>query len=519
MTAGVSEARRRVAVAGPLFVTYALLLAAWLSMTGALSGCASAGARGAAVDDSRGKLAAGLNALLDSRPFDRALWGLEVANARTGEILYARNANRHFVPASTLKLVVTAVALDRLGPEYTYKTSVLTNGQVRDGVLRGDLVLYGRGDPNISGRYSPSPTAIFSSLADSLRARGVRSVEGRVIADESYFDSDYTRPDWEAYDLLWWYAAPVSALSFNDNSIEFTIRPGEPGSPPLITGRPVTSFYSLQNTALTAARLDSTRATIDFTRLPGTNRIIAYGYVEAGASEDTEFFSVVNPAAYTATVFRETLEAAGIPVADDSVGVVSDPALSLVDSASTLLAEHVSPPLEKVIFSINKRSQNWHAEQLLKTLGKVERGRGTFEDGLAVERDFLRQAGIEPDAIQLRDASGLSANNLVTPHAMVTLLRYMRGHPRGDAYFASLPTTGGEGSLRTRFATGAAAGRVHAKDGYIQNVNSLSGYLAATPSDTLVFSILANNHGLEKSQAIAAIDSAVAIVAGAFQSR
>jgi D-alanyl-D-alanine carboxypeptidase/D-alanyl-D-alanine-endopeptidase (penicillin-binding protein 4) len=493
--------------------TWIVAVASAAFVAGALAGCASSATPPPAGRAVGSELARALDALLDARPLDRALWGIEITEARTGAVLYARNANRHFVPASNLKLVVTAAALDRLGPEYTYRTSLYTNAPIEDGLLRGDLVLYGRGDPNLSGRYTTGPTAIFAALADSLRARGVRAVGGRVVADESYFDADYTRPDWEAYDLLWWYAAPVSALSFNDNSIDFTIRPGAPGAAPLITAAPASSFYSLENTALTVAHLDSIRQPLDFTRAPGTNRVLAYGYVQAGAPEDTESFSVVSPAAWTATVFRETLEAAGIPVADDSVTVVSDPARSPVGSASTLLAEHVSPPLEKVIFSINKRSQNWHAEQLLKTLGKEGRGRGTFEDGLAVERDFLRGAGIEPEAILLRDASGLSANNLVTPHALVTLLRYMRGHPRGDVYFASLPATGGDGSLRKRFANGAAAGKVYAKDGYIQNVNSLSGYLVATPADTLVFSILANNHGLEKSQAIAAIDSAVAIVA------
>jgi D-alanyl-D-alanine carboxypeptidase/D-alanyl-D-alanine-endopeptidase (penicillin-binding protein 4) len=483
----------------------------------AAAGCATAGHRaGAGGADFRGHVGRALDALLDGRPVERAFWGVEFVDARTGDVLYARNAERHFVPASNMKLIVTATALDQLGSDYTYRTSIYTNGRIEGGTLVGDLILYGRGDPNLSGRYTTGPTAIFTALADSLRARGVERVEGRVVADESYFDADYTRPDWEAYDLLWWYAAPVSALSFNDNSIDFTIRPGPVGQPPAISGTPATSFWSLQNTALTVARLDSTDAPLDFTRVPGTNRVIAYGAVEAGSPEDTESFSVVNPAGYTATVFRETLEASGISVAVDSVSVISDPALSPVDSSSTLLAEHVSPPLDRVISSINKRSQNWHAEQLLKTLGKLERGTGSFRDGIAVEREFLERIGIAPEAVEIRDASGLSANNLVTPHALTTVLRVMLRHPHADVFFTSLPAAGGDGSLRTRFAQGPAAGRVYAKTGSIQNVNSLSGYLVPTPSDTLAFSILANNHGLDENLVIAAIDSAVSIMAGAY---
>lgn len=457
-----------------------------------------------------------LEAIFDTRPFDRALWGVEIADVRSGRALYERNAERHFIPASNIKLLVTATALDRLGPGYRYRTSIYTNGTIRGGTLEGDLILYGRGDPNISGRYTSGPTAIFEALADSLAARGIDRIGGRVVADESYFDAEYTRPDWEAYDLLWWYAAPVSALSFNDNSIDFTIRPGAPGSRPIITGAPATSFYSLVNTARTLARPDSTGVSLDFTRLPGTNRIIAYGQVAADTPEKTESFAVVNPGAYTATVFRETLEAAGIPVENDSVEVVSASALSPVDSTSTLLAEHVSPPLEKVLGSINQRSQNWHAEMLLKTLGKVVRGEGSFEAGIAVEREFVRSAGIEPDAVYIRDASGLSTGNLMTPRALVQLLRYMLGHPEGARFLASLPGTGGEGSLRFRFS-GDPPIEVHAKTGSIRHVNTLAGYVMPTRTDTLAFSILANNHGLEGSRVIAAIDSAVTVVARAYR--
>lgn len=470
-----------------------------------------------AATEAQATLAAELDRLLDSRPFNRAMWGAEIVELRSGRTVYARNAHRHFIPASNMKLLVSAVALDRLGPDYTYRTSVYADGELREGVLAGDLVLYGRGDPNISGRYAPSPTAIFAALADSLKARGLQQVAGRVVADESYFDADYTRPDWEAYDLLWWYAASVSALSFNDNSIDFTIRPGPVGASPVITAEPASGYYELRNTARTVERPDSTSVTLDFTRLPGSNRIVAYGELAADAKEQTESFAVVSPAAFAGTVFRETLEAAGVAVADDSVVVVSDPAASAVDSLA-LLAEHVSPPLEKVIFSINQRSQNLHAEQLLKTLGKVVRGEGSFAAGIAVERAFLDAIGVEPDAVYIRDASGLSDGNLVTPNALVTLLRHMLHHPQGKVFFASLPVAGqAEGSLRARFSNSPVSGTVHGKTGSIRHVNTLSGYLVPAPGDTLAFSILANNHGLEGSQVVAAIDSAVTLVVRGYQ--
>ena len=339
------------------------------------------------------------------------------------------------------------------------------------------------------------------------------------MADESWFDDDYTRPDWEAYDLLWWYAAPVSALSFNDNAIDFTIRPRRVGQPPEITAAPASSFYRFRNEATTVAQVDSGAVTIDFTREPGTNRIRAYGVVAADADEDTESFAVVNPAGWAGTVFREVLEGRGIEVGVDSVVVVSDPAESPVDSASTVLAEHVSPPLERVFASINQRSQNWHAEQLLKTLGNELRGHGSFQAGIDVEHDFLDRLGVERDAVYIRDASGLSAGNLVTPHALAQLLSAMLRHPRGSVFFASLPMSGGEGSLRARFTNTPAATAVFAKTWSIQHVNSLAGYLVPTPSDTLAFSIVANNHGLPGTQVIAAIDSAVVGVVRAYASQ
>ncbi|MBA2564346.1 MAG: D-alanyl-D-alanine carboxypeptidase/D-alanyl-D-alanine-endopeptidase, partial [Gemmatimonadetes bacterium] len=491
----------------------ALLL---LLLLPALDGCAgrpgtSPTPHTAAPDDAG--VARSLDALFESRPYHRTTWGAQIVDVRSGRTLYERNAPRLMIPASNMKLLVTAAALDALGPHYRYRTSLYANGELRpDGTLSGNLILYGRGDPNISGRYVAGPTAIFSALADSLACRGVRRVEGGIVADQSWFDADPTRPDWEAYDLLWWYAAPVSALSFNDNSIDFTIRPGRPGEPALISAAPPSGFYSFRNLSRTVTRVDSGAVALDFKRDPGTNRITAYGDVAADAQTETESFAVVDPAAYAATVFRETLEAEGIAVARDPVTVVSDPRLSPVDSTSRLLAEHVSPPLEAVVNSINLRSQNLHAELLLKTLGKEKRGEGSWAAGIAAERDFLRRVGIADDGVSIRDGSGLSEGNLVTPGALVTLLRHMLRHPHGGIFFGSLPAAGGEGSLRSRFSNSPAADAIHAKTGTLEHVNSLSGYLVPVRGDTLAFSIIANNHGLESSQVVAALDSAVVTV-------
>lgn len=444
---------------------------------------------------------------------ERAHWGVAVYDL-TGDRWVARHAaDRFFVPASNLKLIVTAVGLERLGPEYRWTTSVYGTAPVgADGTLAGDLVLYGRGDPNLSGRFVDSMTAIFDSLAADLAGRGLRRVEGDLLADESLWDADHVRGDWGSYDQLWWYAAPVGALGFNDNAIDFRIRPGERvGDPPVVESEPASAFYSLENRATTGP--PGSDRTFDFDRIPGTNRVYAYGSVPIDADPFTEYFAVVDPAGWAGTVFRETLEARGIEVAGDVV-TVSDPARSAVAAGDTVaLARWRSVPLVDVVGSINGRSQNLHAEMLLKTIGREVGGEGSWRSGLAVEKATLAGLGVDTTAFLLRDASGLASANLATPEAIVDLLRTTRARPWGETWAASLPVAAERGSLRRRFTDTVGAGRVRAKTGFIENVYALSGYLTTLEGSEYAFSVIVNQTG--GRSATAAIDALVeALVAG-----
>ncbi|HEX2191388.1 MAG TPA: D-alanyl-D-alanine carboxypeptidase/D-alanyl-D-alanine-endopeptidase [Longimicrobiaceae bacterium] len=462
-----------------------------------------------AADPAAAALARRIDAVVERSPLDRAHWGIEVWDPATGQALYRRAADRHFVPASNLKLVVAAAAAHLLDPDHRFRTTVHAGGPLREGTIHGDVVLYGRGDPTISGRYFPSATAVLDSLADALHRRGVRRVAG-VTADESYFDSVYLREDWERYDLLWWYAAPVGALGFNDNSIDFRVAPGaRPGLPARITGAPVSTFWRLENRSRTVAA--GRPKTLDFDRVPGTNRIVAYGEIPRDAAPRTEYVAVVEPARVTGTVFREALERRGIRVDRAEVRVVSDPARSAAARAQ-VLAEHVSPPLAQVVGPILGTSQNWFAEQLVKTLGREMRGEGSWAAGLGVEREFLtRVVGIDSAAFVLRDASGLSSGNLVTPAALVRLLAWARTSPRGGLVRDALPVSGRSGSLRSRLTD--LPGRVAAKTGYIGNVDSLSGYVTLADGREVVFSVIANASGLPSSRMKDAIDDVVRAIA------
>jgi D-alanyl-D-alanine carboxypeptidase/D-alanyl-D-alanine-endopeptidase (penicillin-binding protein 4) len=459
------------------------------------------------------RLAARIDSILARPQLARAQWGIEVRDASTGRTLFARNASRPMIPASNLKLIVSAAAAHHLDPDYRFRTSLYAAGPVRDGTLEGDLVLYGRGDPMISARFFPSRTAVFEMLADSLLARGIRRISGGIVADESWMDREYVRPDWEAEDLLWWYAAPVGALGLNDNSIDFRIEPGaSAGSPARITGSPASGAWTLENASRTVAR--GRPHTLDLARGSAPGAVRAYGQIPLGTAADTESFAVDNPARFTGTVFREVLERKGIEVVRNAVRVVSDPAASTVAGAAPVV-EWRSPPLPQAIGPVLMNSQNWFAELLVKTLGKEVRGEGSWSAGLAIEREFLtRVVGIDSADFVLRDGSGLSARNQVTPRALVQLLDYVRRTPRQAIVRAALPLSGAqEGSLRSRLTD--LRGRVAAKTGYIGDVDSLSGFVTMPDGREIIFCIIANETNQPSARMKAGIDDIVRAIAAA----
>lgn len=490
----------------------ALLAAALIAPAAPLRAAAQAAdnlapARASGATRAASSLRERIEAVLARPSLSRADWGIEVRDAESGRLLYARNADRLFIPASNLKLVVTTTAAHYLPIDYRYRTTLYGTGPVRGGVLEGDLVLYGRGDPLIGDRYGPR-MAVWEALADSLRARGITRVAGQVVADDSHFEATHLRPDWEAYDLRWWYAAPVGALGFNDNSVEVHIQPGAVGERARVTWEPRSGYVEVENRTVTVGARG--RSTFDLERA-GPRRIRAVGQMPSSAGADVEFFAVENGAEYAGVTFRETLERRGIAVGRPAVRVVSSPAASPAARA-TVLAEHWSDPLPRVIAPILLKSQNWIAETLLKTVGREVRGEGSWDAGIQVEREFLtREVGIDSADVELRDGSGLSAGNLVTPRALVQLLSYVHRTPRMRVVRDNLPVSGREGSLKARF--GDLPGRVAAKTGYIGNVDSLSGFVTMDDGRTAVFSIIANKSGQPSSRMKAAIDDVVRAVA------
>lgn len=473
------------------------------------------------------KLAKVIDRRLDAAPFDRLLWGAAVLDDQ-GKVLYARNADRLFVPASNLKLVVSTVAAMLLPPDWSVRTSAYATGPIANGVLRGDLVLYGRGDPTMSrrcygvdttrpGACETDPAAPLRRLVDSLKARGVHTIAGDIVGDGSWFEPTLVHRSWEGYDLNWWYAAPVSGLGFNDDAIDITWAPGPmPGGPPRISFEPTWTGVTLENRALTVAG-DTT--TIDFFREPGTLNLWAQGRVGQTSAGATEYFAFPDPNLYAALGLRAALADAGIAVLGTTRST-TDSTLFAPARQQPPLAEVSSRPLRDWVFPILNSSQNWFAEMLVKQLGRQFGRSGSWSEGLSVERRvMIDSARIDSTQFALVDGSGLASGNLVSPFALTRLLQYARRHPRFGTVEAALPRAGSRGSLRARFGGTPADGRVLAKTGSIARVNTLAGYLELDGGRTITFAVMANHHALPNQLVMAQIDSVVVDLARTLRRR
>lgn len=464
-----------------------------------------------------------VDARLDPPPLDRHIWGVAITDL-DGRLLYGRNADRMMVPASNTKLVVAAVASALLGPEFRVQTSLYGTGPVVDGVLRGDLVLYGRGDPTFSNRCFQSDTAAtgacdrdpiarYRELARQLRVRGVRGIAGDLVGDGSYFTDGVIHPGWEFYDLYWWYAAPVSALGFNDNSVDIRITSRDTaGGAADVTLAPDIGLATIDNRAEIGPR--GSRRTFDVLRSPDGTSYVATGIVPAGASPQVESAAVLDPNRFAALAMRQALLSEGITVRG-GVTSTSDSLAFHHARHGMPLAEVTSRPLRDWIYPILNTSQNWFAEMTLKQLGRQFGATGSWQEGIRVERRFLIDSmQIDSTQFAVTDGSGLAANNLVSPLAFTRLLVFMRRHPNYQMFAAALPLSGATGSLRRRFTGTPLEGRVRAKTGSISRVNTLSGYVERTDGRVLVFSVQANHHTLGSSRMIPAIDSVVVELGG-----
>jgi D-alanyl-D-alanine carboxypeptidase/D-alanyl-D-alanine-endopeptidase (penicillin-binding protein 4) len=447
-------------------------------------------------------LGAAIDRIVEVPALSSASWGIEVRSLESGRVLYQRHADKAFRPASTLKLVTTAAALDAFGPAARVSTTVETAARLDGrGRILGDVFLVGRGDPGLSGRFEAGPpTAAFEALAHALTEAGVRRIEGRLVGHEGAFGGARRGPAWMLEDLAWAYGAEVSALSFNDNAVRVTLTPGErTGDPVVVEVEPRTSYVAVESTVITGTRGAEETVTLD--RPPGSNRILVTGVLPRGRSWEGDV-AVEDPARFAATVFREVLEARGVRVP----GGVATSSASLPPGLR-VLATREGIPLARRIEEVNEESQNLHAELLLRQLGLQVLGEGTTERGLEAVEGFLDRLEIPRTGWRLEDGSGLSHTNLVTPRGLVALLVAMSRHPHRGVYRASLAEAGRSGRLEDRMRGTPAEARVEAKTGALKGVNGLAGYAITEGGEELAFAILVGNHAVRSGAANRAIDA------------
>jgi PBP4 family serine-type D-alanyl-D-alanine carboxypeptidase len=397
-----------------------------------------------------------------------------------------------------------------LGWNFKYETRLEAAGTIAGGTLHGDLVVVGGGDPSIgSGGLEPAP--LFAEWADALHRAGIRRVDGRLVGDDSYFDDEGLGAGW-AWDYLGaGYAAPSGGLSYSENAVTLRIRPGATvGDPARIDMGPPGHLLQLTNQVRTDAA--GTAANIDVLRFPRDPGLIVRGTVPLGKDAVTSA-AVDNPTKYFVEGFRLALAARGIPVSGgawDLDDVPNPPPAA----GRRLVARAESLPLASLAAYCLKVSQNFYAETVSKTLGRVVKRAGTADAGRGVVRETLESWGIPADAFVIYDGSGLSRYNYVTAGTIVRILRHVWEDPRlRGPFLAALPVAGHDGTLDTRMKGTVLDARVEAKTGTISNVRSLSGYLETKSGERLVFSIIANHFTAPSRQVDAVVERALARLA------
>jgi D-alanyl-D-alanine carboxypeptidase/D-alanyl-D-alanine-endopeptidase (penicillin-binding protein 4) len=490
----------------------------------------------------RKPLSTRITAILSEPDLTRGFWGIEVVSLSSGKVLYAQNAEKLFTPASNTKLFTTAAALALIGPDYRFHTTVETAGAVdKYGRLTGDLIIVGRGDPNLSGRELPynlrtqrndHPIQVLEDLADSLAQKGVKYVDGDIVADDSYFAFERYGVGWSQDDLVWSDGAPVSALTINDNVIFVKILPADhAGERAFVSVIPFADYYRIDNRIITTPA--GTDRKIYFNREPGSTVLTLWGNMPLDDRGADEALAIEDPADFAAGLFRNLLEKRGITVYGQQrvhhTELASLSTLSITATAAArggddpswhpqsanqrlVLASYDSKPLIEDVRVINKISQNLHAEILLRLLGREQGTAGTVAGGLEVVRVFLTRAGIPSDQYVFYDGSGLSRQNLATPHAVTELLRYAAAQPWGAGLRDTLPVAGVDGSLMDRFKDIAAQGRVYAKTGSLGGVKTLSGYATTDHGEAVAFAIFSNNFNLPAKRITDTIDHIIAAV-------
>jgi serine-type D-Ala-D-Ala carboxypeptidase/endopeptidase (penicillin-binding protein 4) len=470
------------------------------------------------------ELQACIQEIVKQPALEPGFFAVKIVSLDSGQVIFEQSANKFVRPASNMKLYTVATAFDRLTPDFHFITSVYSKEKPEDGKIKGDLIVYGRGDPSIAARFNNGDYFKgINDLADRIVAAGVKRIKGDLVGDESYFNGAPLGSGWEWEDLTWSYGAPVSALSINDNAIDLNVKPAERLGAPVTytTGPPSASFLTILNRATTAER--GSRSALRIYRGLGANTLELSGTLPLGDAGFVGGVAIPDPALAFVSMLREALTKRGVKIegrvrtvtdrSGDSVMPRTTPGFATGSMAQfpVEIASLQSPPFNEIAAHTLKPSQNQYTELILRTLGRNPRvldaagntrplagdAQGATDDeeaGLRMVRDFLRQAGIGEGDVELSDGSGLSRNDLISANTTVQLLTFMTKHKYFAQFRDALPIAGVDGTLRTRMRGTPAEGNVRAKTGSLSSVASLSGYVTTAGGEHLVFSMMLNNY-------------------------
>ncbi|HEY3716681.1 MAG TPA: D-alanyl-D-alanine carboxypeptidase/D-alanyl-D-alanine-endopeptidase [Jatrophihabitantaceae bacterium] len=438
---------------------------------------------------STSQLGADLDRILADQRLAGGQVGLEVRDAATGDVLYEHNAQNRLLPASNAKLFTSTAAMDVLGPDYRFTTSVAANRPTSHGTLLGNLYLKGTGDPTMLG---PDYDALAKAVADS----GVRTVVGNLVADDTYFDDVRLAPFWAWDDEPYYYNAQISALTVAPNTdydagtVIVHIAPGAAaGAPARVSVVPANHYVHLVGSATTGAPGSSDTA--DAVRRHGNNTIDVSGSIPAGSTGDDVWATVWEPTQLVASIFRDALRAHGIRV-------LGGTSYAATPAGTHALVSHDSMTLTQLLTPFLKLSNNMHAEHLVKAMGEKVRGEGTWDAGTTAVLDDAATMGVDTSQVRMVDGSGLSRADLLTPQQITNLLIAARGKPWFTSWYEALPVAGNPdrftgGTLRNRMRNTPAANNLHGKTGSMTAVSALSGYVTDAAGEQLVFSMISNN--------------------------
>ena len=439
---------------------------------------------------------AAINEILNEPDLPSAIWGIHVRDLESGRTVYSHNADKNLIPASNLKLFTTAAALDVLGPDYRYVTRLYFDGSTTaDGTLRGDLIIRGSGDPTFGSRHAAGEDP-FEAWARALRESGVRRVEGRLIGDDDAFEDNPYAEGWDVWHIATEsYAPGAGGLAYADNLVELNLSGSNVRTDPA-------GYVEVRSRPRT--RRGGGYSPFSVERELGTNTIYLNGAVSS-RYRGTMLIPIDNPTRFALHAFAEALREEGITVDAGRYDVDDLDSPPRYDGQEPLFT-HVSPPLSEIVRRVNQRSDNFYAEQVFRTLSEDGSTRGGTRRVLA----FLENAGVETDGLSIRDGSGLSRKDLVTPASMVGLLERMNRHPARAAFFASLPEGGSASSTLRNRLSGVP---VRAKTGSLEYVRALSGYVTAPNGHRYAFSVIANNYTTNGSAIASAMDRIVRALA------